>query len=98
MAVQPPLPTLAPSPSRAPGEMTLIRIARGPDGVLGMAMGESPAEFHAALRTIDERLDTGGWVDRAAEVLRGAGKRAWRNSTGHLAVDPVQWGWTAVMA
>lgn len=70
--------------------------ARGPDGVLGMAMGKSPAEFRDALHIIDERLNAGGWAERAAAVLRRTGKDAWQNAAGHLAVDPLQWGWTPV--
>jgi SAM-dependent methyltransferase len=75
-----------------------LGFARRPDGHLGgrqVTLG--PAEYRTALVTLDETLMAGGWVERAAEVVqRATGKRAWRNSIGHLAVDPLEWGWGPV--
>lgn len=72
--------------------------ARRPDGFLsGPPTGASSASIWDAWRTIESRLASEGWIDRAAEVLqRATGKRAWRNCIGHLAVDPTEWGWEPV--
>jgi hypothetical protein len=72
--------------------------ARRPDGFLGgLRPGVTPEETIEALTEIEARLDAGGWITRAAHVItRNTGKRAWRNSVGHLAVDPQEWGWKSV--
>jgi SAM-dependent methyltransferase len=65
------------------------------DGFLGPPPeSQTPQKAQAALAELDDRIDRDGWVQRAAEVFRrSTGKNAWRNSIGHLAVDPLEWGW-----
>lgn len=72
--------------------------ARRPDGFLGAPTpGLTVAASRERWAAIESRLVADGWVDRAAEALtRSTGKRAWRNAIGHLAVDPVEWGWDPI--
>lgn len=69
--------------------------ARRPDGFLGgLPPGADPAWVRQAWRDLEARLRDEAWPERAAEVLtRATGRRAWRNAVGHLAVDPLEWGW-----
>ncbi len=63
---------------------------RGADGYLDSANVDP---FQAGLDEISaaavEQLDREGFVDDAATVLRYAGRDAWRNAVGHLAMRPV---------
>ncbi|MEZ4553652.1 MAG: hypothetical protein R3B59_07060 [Dehalococcoidia bacterium] len=69
--------------------------SRRPDGFLGgLPPNADPARVRAAWRDLEARLRDGGWPERAAEALtRVTGRRAWRNAVGHLAVDPLEWGY-----
>lgn len=63
---------------------------RGVDGYLDSANVDP---FQAGLDEISaaavEQLDREGFVDDAVTVLRHAGRDAWRNAVGHLAMRPV---------
>ncbi|MGH3765689.1 MAG: hypothetical protein ACRDS0_21755 [Pseudonocardiaceae bacterium] len=48
-----------------------------------------PADLEECTATVAERLDREGFVDEAVAVLRSAGREAWRNSAGHIAMHPV---------
>lgn len=76
-------------------ELGMPRLADGRRGTVPESF--SADQRRAFFVDYDRALIEGGWVDRAAEVLTPAtGKRAWRNSVGHLAVDPLEWGWKPV--
>ncbi|TCO44212.1 CheR family methyltransferase [Actinocrispum wychmicini] len=63
---------------------------RGADGYLGGAPVDMPADDLARCSAVlAGRLDGEGFVDHAVEVLRGAGRDAWRNHVGHVAMSPV---------
>jgi hypothetical protein len=71
--------------------------ARRPDGFLGaIPVGWSAAQLTTARKAVNDRLDAGGWTERAADQLRKQGYNTWRNATGDLAVDPLGWGWEPV--
>jgi SAM-dependent methyltransferase len=62
---------------------------RNADGYLGGAPeGVAPAELERRFVAIVEELDSRGFADRAAAVLREAGYHAWRNCVGHVAISP----------
>lgn len=63
---------------------------RGADGYLGADKDASPAELDAYAPMLVEQLDGEGFVDQAIAVLRRAGREAWRNCIGHIAMQPVQ--------
>lgn len=64
---------------------------RGSDGFLGSAdEGLTPADIEERGAALIEQLDGEGFVDGAVTVLRQAGRNAWRNAVGHVAMKPVQ--------
>ena len=68
-------------------------VTRQADGYIGDPNPDlPPAERERAAEAIERALDEAGFVDRAAELLRDLGLRAWRNPVGHLAIDPAVLG------
>ncbi|MGH3822659.1 MAG: hypothetical protein ACRDRA_07430 [Pseudonocardiaceae bacterium] len=64
---------------------------RRPDGCLGSADENlTPAEIEERGAALIDQLDREGFVDDAVTVLRQAGRNAWRNAAGHVAMQPVQ--------
>ena len=63
---------------------------RGADGYLGQDEGTSPVDLEDFGAGVVEQLDAEGFVDKAVAVLRTAGREAWRNCIGHIAMQPVQ--------
>jgi hypothetical protein len=64
--------------------------ARGPDGYLGGVQEDVPADELARCSSIlAQQLDDEGFVEQAAAALSRAGRHAWRNHVGHLAMSPV---------
>jgi CheR methyltransferase, SAM binding domain len=63
-------------------------ICRGADGYLG-GTDNTPAELEECGAALIEQLDREGFVDDAVTVLRHAGRNAWRNTVGHIAMHPV---------
>lgn len=47
------------------------------------------AEIDNRIAELVDQLDDDGFVDDAVDVLRRAGRRAWRNRVGHVAMQPV---------
>jgi hypothetical protein len=66
-------------------------LVRQPDGFL-MPPPDSvnPALWMIAHEALHRRLAEEGFVDRAVSVLQRAGYHAWKNSVGHVAVEPVR--------
>ncbi len=65
--------------------------ARGADGYLTGAAEETTLDhFEEQSADLIEQLDREGFVDDAITVLRHAGRDAWRNSVGHVAMQLVQ--------
>lgn len=63
---------------------------RDPDGYLGNAPADMPAEDRARCSSIlAAHLDDEGFVSEAVDVLRRSGRHAWRNHVGHVAMRPV---------
>jgi SAM-dependent methyltransferase len=64
---------------------------RGPDGYLSGPDSETTlTDFDKHNATLAEQLDHEGFVDDAVAVLRRNGHKAWRNSAGHIAMQPMQ--------
>lgn len=64
--------------------------ARDADGYLGGAPQDMPAsELSLCSSVLASQLDDEGFVDDAVDVLRQAGRDAWRNHVGHVAMRPV---------
>lgn len=64
---------------------------RGVDGCLGGAdPNATPADIEERGAALIEQLDREGFVDDAVTVLRHAGRNAWRNAVGHVAMHPIQ--------
>jgi hypothetical protein len=64
--------------------------ARAADGYLGGASEDMPSEDLARCSAVlAGQLDDEGFVDDAVTVLREAGRDAWRNHVGHVAMRPV---------
>lgn len=62
---------------------------RHPDGHLVAPSNQrSPSEWLAAREAIYAQMEHEGLVDHAVSALARAGFRAWKNSVGHIAVDP----------
>lgn len=64
--------------------------ARGDDGYLGTVEESMMTSelLDSASETVGQALESEGFAERAAEVLRTAGHDAWVNSVGHVAVNP----------
>lgn len=63
---------------------------RGSDGCLGGADEHlTPADIEEHGAGLVEQLEGEGFVDDAVTVLRQAGRNAWRNAVGHIAMQPV---------
>ncbi|MGH3697248.1 MAG: hypothetical protein ACRDRX_25240 [Pseudonocardiaceae bacterium] len=63
---------------------------RRPDGYLGAAGGPvTHAVLDDSTAAITQQLEREGFVDDAVTVLRRAGRHAWRNAAGHIAMRPV---------
>jgi SAM-dependent methyltransferase len=64
---------------------------RGADGYLDSTnVNPSQADLDEINAALVEQLDRDGFVDEAVTVLRHAGRDAWRNAVGHVAMRPVQ--------
>ncbi|MGQ0775433.1 MAG: hypothetical protein ACT4NY_13575 [Pseudonocardiales bacterium] len=64
--------------------------ARGEDGYLAGEAGQTKLDaFENRCADLVDQLDREGFVADAASVLRRAGRDAWRNSVGHVAMRPV---------
>ncbi len=64
---------------------------RGADGYLHDGHEGTPmADLGDRAVALVEQLDREGFVDEAVTVLQRAGREAWRNSVGHIAMQPVQ--------
>ncbi|MDQ2789712.1 MAG: hypothetical protein M3Y73_08395 [Actinomycetota bacterium] len=64
---------------------------RGADGYLHNADDDTTLADHDEYAPVlVEQLDREGFVDEAVTVLRRAGRAAWRNPAGHIAMHPVQ--------
>lgn len=65
--------------------------ARGADGYLAGAAEEARlGNFEERSADLVEQLDCEGFVADAVSVLRRAGRDAWRNGVGHIAMRPFQ--------
>ncbi len=65
--------------------------ARGVDGYLASAVEDTTLDnLDEQIADLCEQLDHEGFVDDAITVLRHAGRDAWRNAVGHVAMRPVQ--------
>lgn len=63
--------------------------ARDPAGYLGSAPKDMPPEDIARCSSVlAGTLDDDGFAEETAEVLRRAGRYAWRNHVGHVAMRP----------
>jgi hypothetical protein len=62
---------------------------RGADGCLGGADPNlTPADIEERGAALIEQLEREGFVDDVVTVLRHAGRNAWRNAAGHIAMQP----------
>jgi hypothetical protein len=62
---------------------------RNADGCFASpAIPATMEKISQVLSALSTQLDHEGFAERAAEVLRSQGLRAWRNHVGHIAVDP----------
>jgi hypothetical protein len=62
---------------------------RKPDGYLGtISATADPAAVNASTETIGSTLEREGFAERAVDVLKRRGYRAWVNVIGHIAIDP----------
>jgi hypothetical protein len=63
---------------------------RGEDGYLGGAPADMPAdELARSSSVLAKHLDDEGYVEEAVAALNRAGRKAWRNHVGHVAMHPV---------
>ena len=65
--------------------------ARKPDGCLGAVAATVDAEtLNASPSIMGAVLERDGFDERAVEILKRHGYRAWVNAIGHIAIDPAE--------